>query len=582
MKYTSVSCLLLGMAVTLHPVVLNSQSQPAISNPVPFIGQPLAPARATPGAHGLTMTIRGVGFVSGSVVQWNGQALPTSFMSGESVTAAVPASSLAQAGTGVVTVVNPGPGGGSSNLAFFEVTATTPSAIMFEIRTYTPTTTNSLVAGDFNGDGKLDLAVSTGATLSILLGKGDGTFNGTTFPTTAQFVGTLVAGDFNGDGKLDLAFPDPFQNLVHVLLGNGDGTFTEVSTTAVGTNPVWAAAADFNGDGKLDLAVVNQAGKNVSILLGNGDGTFSRNPSVKVGAKPNAVTVADFNGDGKLDLAVVNSGNNSVSILLGAGDGTFILKSSPSTGASPFSITASDFNGDGKVDLAVTNQCGNATSCSPLAFGSVSVLLGAGDGTFAVSSVVLTDHHRPLGIAAGDFNADGKTDLAVVGFSDSGALIIPGNGKGGFGTPVAMNGAAPPLAGYVAVGDFNRDGRLDFAENNPFEIGGDTSVSVQTQSGVAFYPAVLRFPPQQVGTTSPPKNVRFANIGVVPVNISKVQVAGYYAGTNNCPAMLAVGADCTVTVTFSPGFVGLSGGLVLVTDDALGVVQTSGLEGKGK
>jgi FG-GAP-like repeat len=100
---------------------------------------------------------------------------------------------------------------------------------------------------------------------------------------------------------------------------------------------------------------------------------------VKVGTKPNAVTVADFNGDGRLDLAVVNSGSNSVSILLGAGDG-FILKSSPSTGASPFSITASDCNGDGKVDLAVTNQCGNATSCSPLAFGSVSVLLGAGDG----------------------------------------------------------------------------------------------------------------------------------------------------------------------------------------------------------
>jgi hypothetical protein len=195
----------------------------------------------------------------------------------ESVTAAVPASSLAQPGTGIVTVVNPAPGGGSSNLAFFEVTATTPSAIMFEKRTYTPTNTNSLVAGDFNGDGKLDLAVSTGATLSILLGKGDGTFNVTTFPTTAQFVGTLVTGDFNGDGKLDLAFPDPFHNLVHLLLGNGDGTFNEVSTTAVGTDPVWAAAGDFNGDGKLDLAVVNRAGANVSILLGKwGRNVFSQ------------------------------------------------------------------------------------------------------------------------------------------------------------------------------------------------------------------------------------------------------------------------------------------------------------------
>ena len=256
------------------------------------------------------------------------------------------------------------------------------------------------------------------------------------------------------------------------------------------------------------------------------------------------------------------------------------MKSSPSTGASPFSITASDFNGDGKVDLAVTNQCGNAKNCSNPAYGSVSVFLGAGDGTFAVSSIVLTGHAKPLGIAAGDFNADGKTDLAIVGFSDSGALIVPGNGKGGFGTPIAM--PSDPLAEYVVVGDFNGDGRLDFAKNNPFYLDGNTMVSVQTQSAVAFYPAVLTFPPQTVGTTSPPKTVKFANIGIVPVNISKVQVVGYYAGTNDCPATLPVGADCTVTVTFTPTFVGLTGGSVIVRDDALGGQQLSGLSGIGK
>jgi hypothetical protein len=146
-KYLSVGCLLLGIALAfLHPVVLNAQAQQLTSNPIPFIGQPLTPARANPGTLGLTVNVRGDGFVSGSVVQWNGQALPTTFVSGESLNAAVPASSLAQAGTGVVTVVNSGPDGGSSNLAFFEVTATTPSAIMFEIRTYTPTNTNWLRA----------------------------------------------------------------------------------------------------------------------------------------------------------------------------------------------------------------------------------------------------------------------------------------------------------------------------------------------------------------------------------------------------------------------------------------------------
>jgi hypothetical protein len=561
-----------------------SQSLAASSNAVPLIDQPLSPASARPGTHGVTLTIKGTGFVSGSVARWNGQTLSTTFVSAAVLNAVVPASSLVHAGAAVVTVANPAPGGGVSNPQFFEITWPTPTEIMFEIRTNTSSTTQSLVAGDFNGDGKLDLAVATGTTISMLLGKGDGTFNVTSFPTAALSVGTLVAGDFNGDGKLDLAYPDPLTNLLHLLLGNGDGTFTEVSTTIVGGHPVWAVAADFNGDGKLDLAVVNRAEGNVSILLGNGDGTFSRKPSVKVGSKPNAVTVADFNGDGKIDLAVVNSGSNNVSILLGAGDGTFILKSSPATGGVPYGIVASDFNGDGKVDLAVTNTCGNASSCTALEYGSVSVLTGAGDGTFTVTSKVLTDYHKPLGIAAGDFNADGKTDLAVVGMIESSALILPGNGKGGFGTPVPMNGGAFPLAGYIAVGDFNGDGRLDFAENNPNPsvVAGIKCVSVQTQSAVAFYPAVITFPPQTVGTTSAPKTMRFENVGIVPVNISKAEVLGYYSGTNDCPAVLAVGAYCTATVTFNPGFIGLSGGVFRVTDDALGVVQTGGFEGTGR
>jgi hypothetical protein len=215
-----------------------------------------------------------------------------------------------------------------------------------------------------------------------------------------------------------------------------------------------------------------------------------------------------------------------------------------------------------------------------LAFASVSVLLGAGDGTFAVTSVVLTDHHKPLGIAAGDFNADGKTDIAVVGMIEASAFIIPGNGKGGFGIPILV--PENPYSDYVAVGDFNGDGRLDFAENSPFYIDGGTYVGVQTQSGVAFYPALLTFPPQTVGTTSAPKTVKFVNIGIVPVNISKIETGSAFAETNDCPATLPVGRSCTVTVTFTPTFVGLTGGSVNVNDDALGVQQRSGLSGIGK
>jgi hypothetical protein len=553
----------------------------AAGNPVPFIGQPLSPTKIIPGSAGFTLTVKGTGFVPGSAVRWNGSALPTTYENGEKLTARVPASALVSPRTAQVTVLNPPPGGGSSNFALFEVTKTTPTVLLFDYdRPATPAVNNSLVAGDFNGDGKLDIVAAMGASIAVLLGNGDGTFKVASFPTTAQFVGTLVAGDFNGDGKLDLVFPDPFHNLIITLLGNGDGTFTQVSTTPVGSNPAGTAAGDFNGDGKLDLAVVNQSGGNVSILLGNGDGTFTRKSILKVGSRPNAVAIADFNGDGKLDLAVVNSSSNTLSILLGRGDGTFTLKSSPATGASPYAVVASDFNGDGRVDLAVTNTCGNATSCQAHASGSVSVLLGVGDGTFTSSSVVLTNYHNPRGIAAGDFNADGKVDLVVSGVNESNGLVLRGDGKGHFASPVAASHAA--TGEFVILGDFNSDGRLDFALNSGFDVDGSLYVVVEEQVPVAFYPAVLRFPPQTVGTTSLPKTMKFTNVGIVPLNITKTEAGGFFAGTSDCPAILQVGASCTFTVTFTPGFVGLTGGGVSVTDDALGIVQSAGLEGRGK
>jgi hypothetical protein len=549
------------------------------SSPIPFVEQPLVPGSAVPGAHGFELTVKGSGFASKAIVRWNGRALATRFVSKTTLRAAVPGSDLVKPGTNAVTVLNPHPGGGTSNTVFFEVTWATPSTIIFGAPTMVSATTNSLVAGDFNGDGLLDIAASTGATISILLGNGNGTFKVSSFSTTAKFVGTLVSGDFNGDGKLDLAFPDPSTNLLHLLLGNGDGTFTEVSTTEVGADPVCAAVGDFNGDGKLDLAVVNQGSQNLSILLGKGDGTFAVKATIDVGALPNAISVADFNRDGKLDLAVVNSTGDSVSILLGEGNGTFHLKSTPIVGTSPYDLVAADFNGDGIVDLAVSNTCGNAASCDQEPDGSISILLGNGDGTFDASSFVLKDHNEPLAISAGDLNGDGNTDLVVVG---SWALIMLGDGKGGFGQPIGMNTSSPEASGYVAVGDFNGDGRLDFAENNPIDIQGSTDIWVQLQSPVAFYPALLTFPPQVVGTTSTPKNMKFENVGIAPLNISTIQSSGSFAQTNDCPATLSIGEDCTITVTFTPTFQGLTGGLILATDDALGATQTSDLVGTGK
>jgi hypothetical protein len=153
------------------------------------------------------------------------------------------------------------------------------------------------------------------------LGSGDGTFtqaNGSPI-SLGLSVSAIVAGDFNGDGKLDLALTDYSENLVLVLRGNGDGTFQPPITFPVGSGPSAMVVGDFNNDGKLDLATANYGDGTVTLLLGNGDGTFTQasGSPYAVGPTPYAIVAADFNGDGKLDL-VVNSGNGAgtVSILL--------------------------------------------------------------------------------------------------------------------------------------------------------------------------------------------------------------------------------------------------------------------------
>jgi VCBS repeat protein/IPT/TIG domain-containing protein len=459
-----------------------SAPPPPSPNPsaVPFINQPLVPAATAPGGTGFTLTVNGTGFVSGSVVQWNGSALTTTFASSAKLTANVSASDIASAGTASVTVFNPAPGGGTSNPAFLQITPPSGSVNMASAYYGTGNLSYGIVAADFRGDGKLDLAETGNGIVGVLLGNGDGTLQGQVTYNVGGAPWALAAGDFNGDGKLDLVVtatgPAPNANAFSILLANGDGTFQAPVNYATGGFPYAAAVGDFNRDGHLDLVVANYYDATVSILFGNGDGTFQPQVAYSCGCQlgPTSVAVGDLNGDGILDLVVVD--DPGVYVLLGNDNGTFQTPVAYATGTfwGHQSVLVADFNADGKLDVAVADLCGPQTCGGP---GAVSILLGNGDGTLQ-PDVDYPGGSSPTTVAVGDFNGDGKIDLAVANssFGTGSASIVLGNGDGTFQAPLTFAIGENFFMAPLAVGDFNADGKLDLAA----DVANGVAVLLQT------------------------------------------------------------------------------------------------------
>lgn len=225
---------------------------------------------------------------------------------------------------------------------------------------------NFVASGDFNGDGKPDIAAlslnNPCKCISILLGNGDGTFQDPIVTQPPFDVESIGLGDFNGDGKLDIATAGDFT--VNILLGNGDGTFEYGASYPSPETPEWMTVADFNGDHNLDLATADSEGGSISVLLGNGDGTFQQPVDYPV-VFPGSITTADVNGDGKPDLVTAADYGlpdvSGIAVLLGNGDGTFQEPTYYSSGSDNSTYVATaDFNRDGKVDTAITNLHANA------------------------------------------------------------------------------------------------------------------------------------------------------------------------------------------------------------------------------
>jgi hypothetical protein len=410
MKFLStVSLALLCLAATLN----------AQNNAIPLVYGSLSPVSAAPGGPGFTLTVNGTGFVTGAVVNWNGSARATTVVSGSVLHATINATDISHAGTASVMVVNPTPGGEASNVVYFPVRQPAIS-VAFASEPGVSLLGGPVVAGDFSGDGKIDVAVAQNhsdgtATIELYRGAGDGTFASPVTSSSSAEIQSMMTGDFNGDGKLDLivgTIPQDFGPAqAKVFLGNGAGHFLEKAGAGGGDFGQLLAVADLNGDGKLDVLFEGevQGSGTVSVLLGNGDGTLTQGSGLSLNTTGDRAAIGDFNGDGKLDLAVPES--FQVDIFLGNGDGSFQTLVPYSVACGNGQVQTADLDGDGKLDLTM---------------GSLCVLTGNGDGTFNVGPNYGNGEGETI---LADFNGDGNLDVAAPGSS---VFFFRGNGDGTF------------------------------------------------------------------------------------------------------------------------------------------------------
>ena len=332
----------------------------------------------------------------------------------------------------------------------------------------------------------------------------------------------IAVGDYNHDGKADMAVVDQTSASINLLVSNGDGTFQNSGSYAAGANAIDAAFGDFNADGKNDLAVVSTSGA-VNVLQGNGvvsaadyimwrhnkgasgpagtmgdadnngivddadyamfrqqfgkppvAGAFAAPTAYAVGVGSHSIKTGDFNADGKLDIATMNG--NSASLLLGNGDGTFQAHRDVVIPGNSTNLVVGDFNRDGYLDMATSNTAST---------GTITILKGHGDGSFDAASSVYA-FSAPVYLGVGDFNHDGYDDFAVANsYAASSMSVVMNNGDGTYSAPHTYG---IPQTGYeIQVEDFDGDGNDDFA------VRGSTEYMVQLGNGDGTFLPVVNY-----------------------------------------------------------------------------------------